>query len=124
MREGAMSNLRNCASAAIVAGLSLLAPIIGFAVVVTVEMLGDLMAQAGATAIWPVVAGAMAWVLLRQFGRQPHTSGLRSEGGCPTGSAGKAGPLRRNAPVGGGFGAVCPFPIRSVNAMPLPRCAN
>jgi hypothetical protein len=75
-----MSNLRNWASAAIVAGLSLLAPIIGFAVVVTVEMLGDLMAQAGATAIWPVVAGAMAWVLLRKFGGQPNTSGLRSEG--------------------------------------------
>jgi hypothetical protein len=49
-------------------------------VVVMAEMLGDLMARAGPTAIWPAVAGAMAWVLLRKFGGQPQTSRLRSEG--------------------------------------------
>jgi hypothetical protein len=75
-----MNNIRNWASAAVVAGLILLAPIIAFVVVVTVEMLGDLMARAGATIIWPAVAGAMAWVLLRKFGGQPDTSGLTSEG--------------------------------------------
>jgi hypothetical protein len=75
-----MSNVRNWASAAVVGGLILLAPIIAFVAVVTVEMLGDLMARAGATAIWPVVAGAMAWVLFRKFGGQLHTSRLRSEG--------------------------------------------
>jgi hypothetical protein len=75
-----MSNVRNWASAAVVAGLILLAPIIAFALVVTVEMLADLMARAGANAIWPVVAGGMAWVLLRKFGGQPETSRLRSEG--------------------------------------------
>ena len=78
MREGTMSNGRNWASAAVVGGLSLLAPVIAFVLVVTVEMLGDLMAQAGTTAIWPAVAGAMAWVLLRKFGGQLHTSRLRS----------------------------------------------
>jgi hypothetical protein len=51
-----------------------------FVVVVTGEMLGDLVARAGAPAIWPVVAGAMAWVLLRKIRGQPHTSQLRSEG--------------------------------------------
>jgi hypothetical protein len=75
-----MNNIRNWASAAVVASLILLAPIIAFVVVVTVEMLGDLMARAGATIIWPAVAGAMAWVLLRKFGGQPDTSGLTSEG--------------------------------------------
>jgi hypothetical protein len=75
-----MSNVRNWATTAVVAGLMLLAPIIAFVVVITVEMLGDLMARAGAAAIWPVVAGAMAWVLLRKFGGQPHASQLRSEG--------------------------------------------
>jgi hypothetical protein len=75
-----MSNVRNWASAAAVAGLILLAPIIAFVVVVAVEMLGDLMARAGAAAIWPVVAGAMAWVLLRKFAGQPDTSRLGSEG--------------------------------------------
>jgi hypothetical protein len=75
-----MSNVRTWASTAVVASLILLAPIVAFVVVITVEMLGDLMARAGSTAIWPVVAGAMAWVLLRKFGGQPGTSRLRSEG--------------------------------------------
>jgi hypothetical protein len=75
-----MSSVRNWASTAVVASLILLAPIVAFVVVITVEMLGDLMARAGATAIWPVVAGATAWVLLRKFGAQPHASRLRSEG--------------------------------------------
>ena len=62
---------RNWASVAVVAGRILLAPIIAFIVLVTIEMLGDWMARAGATAIWPAVAGAMAWVLLRKFGGSP-----------------------------------------------------
>jgi hypothetical protein len=75
-----MTNVRNWASAAVVASLVLLAPIIAFVAVITVEMLGDVMVRAGANAIWPVVAGGMAWVLLRKFGGQPDTSRLRSEG--------------------------------------------
>lgn len=75
-----MSNVRNWASTAVVASLILLAPIIAFVVVITVEMLGDVMARAGATAIWSALAVGMAWVLLRQFGRQPETSRLRSGG--------------------------------------------
>jgi hypothetical protein len=75
-----MSNVRNWASGLGMAALILLAPIIGFAVVVAAEMLIDLLAKAGATAVWPVAAGAMGWVLLRKYGGQPHTSRLRSEG--------------------------------------------
>ena len=75
-----MSNVRNWASAAVVAGLILLAPIIAFVVVVMAEILGDLVARAGAPAIWPAVAGAMAWVLLRKFAGQAQTSRLESEG--------------------------------------------
>ena len=74
-----MSNVQNWASTAVVASLILLAPIIAFVVVITGEMLGDVMVRAGATAIWPVLAGGMAWVLLRKFGGQPGTSRLRSE---------------------------------------------
>jgi hypothetical protein len=80
MREGAMNHIRNWASTAVVAGLILLAPIIAFVVVVMAEMLGDLVARAGAPAIWPAVAGAMAWVLLRKFAGQAQTSRLGSEG--------------------------------------------
>jgi hypothetical protein len=75
-----MSNVGNWTSAAVVAALILLAPIIAFAVVVAAEMLGDLMARAGPTVIWPAVAGAMAWVLFRKFGGQTQTSRLGSEG--------------------------------------------
>jgi hypothetical protein len=75
-----MSNFRDWASAAVVGGLILLAPIIAFVVVVIAEMLGDLAARAGAPAIWPAVAGAMVWVLLRKFGGQTQTSRLGSEG--------------------------------------------
>jgi hypothetical protein len=75
-----MDNVRNWGSAAAVGGLILLAPIIAFAVVVAAEMLGDLMLRAGPTVIWPAVAGAMAWVLLRKFGGQTQTSRLGSQG--------------------------------------------
>ena len=75
-----MTNIRNWTSAAVVAALILLAPVIAFAVVVVAEMLGDLMARAGPTVIWPALAGAMGWVLLRKFGGQPQASRLRSEG--------------------------------------------
>ncbi|HEX3410765.1 MAG TPA: hypothetical protein VHT00_03520 [Stellaceae bacterium] len=75
-----MNHIRNWASTAVVAGLILLAPIIAFVVVVMAEMLGDLVARAGAPAIWPAVAGAMAWVLLRKFAGQAQTSRLGSEG--------------------------------------------
>lgn len=75
-----MSNVRYWASTAVVAGFILLAPIIPFVVVAIAEMLGDLVARAGAPAIWPAVAGAMAWVLLHKFGGQTHSSRLRSEG--------------------------------------------
>ena len=74
-----MNNVRNWASAAVVGALFLLAPIIAFVVVVMAEMLGDLVARAGPTVIWPAVAGAMAWALFRKFGGQPHTSRLGSE---------------------------------------------
>ena len=45
-----MSNVRNWASTAVVAGLILLAPMLGLFVIATVEMLGDLVAHAGARA--------------------------------------------------------------------------
>jgi hypothetical protein len=74
-----MSIARNWASPAVFGGLILLAPIMAFVVVVTMEMLGDLMARAGPTVTGPAVAGAMAWALFRKFGGQPHTSRLGSE---------------------------------------------
>ena len=74
-----MSNVRNWASTFITAALILLAPVIGFAIVVAAEMMTDLVAKMGATAVWPAAA-VMGWVLLRKFGGQPRTSQLGSEG--------------------------------------------
>ena len=68
-----MSNVRNWASSFIVAALVLLAPIIGFAVVVAAEMLTDLVTRVGATAVWPVAVGVMGWVLLRKYAGQRPT---------------------------------------------------
>jgi hypothetical protein len=75
-----MSNFRNWASTFILAALILLAPIIAFVVVVTAEMLTDLLARLGAPAVWPIAAGLTGWALLRRYGGQPRTSQLGSEG--------------------------------------------
>jgi hypothetical protein len=75
-----MRNVRNWASAAVIAGLILLAPIIAFVVVVAAEMLTDALARLGPPVVWPLVAAALGWVLLRKFGWQAQTSRLRSEG--------------------------------------------
>jgi hypothetical protein len=75
-----MSNVRNWASGLGMAALILLAPIIGFAVVVTAEMVTDLVAKLGGPAVWPVAAGAVGLVLLRKYGWLPRISQLRSGG--------------------------------------------
>ena len=66
-----MSNVRNWALGLLLAALILSAPVIAFVMVVTAEMLTDLMAKMGATAVWPVAAAAVGWVLLRKYGWQP-----------------------------------------------------
>src|SRR5215813_10232938 len=77
-----MSNLRYWASGVLVAALTLLGPILAFVLVVAAEMLMDLVANAGATVIWPVVVGAMTWVLLSKFGRQGGRNGPDRAGPC------------------------------------------
>ena len=74
-----MSNVRNWVFGLAMAALILSAPIIAFVMVITVEMLTDLVTKVGATAVWPVAAGAMGWVLLRKYTGQPHPRQLRSE---------------------------------------------
>jgi hypothetical protein len=75
-----MSNVRNWASGLLLAVLILLAPIIGFAGVLTAEMLTDLVTKIGAPAGWPVAAGAVGWVILRKYGWLPRISQLGSGG--------------------------------------------
>ena len=75
-----MRNVRNWASALATAALILLAPIIGFAVVVTAEMLIDTLVRLGPPVVWPVVAAAVGLALVRKYGWQPRSSQLTSEG--------------------------------------------
>ena len=75
-----MSDVRNWASGFIVAALVLLAPIIAFVVVVAAEMLTDALARLGPPVVWPLVAAALGWVLLRKFGGELRTAQLGSEG--------------------------------------------
>ena len=75
-----MSNVWNWASGLLLTVLILLAPIIGFAVVVAAEMLTDALARLGAPVVWPVAAAVLGWALLRKYGWQPRTSQLRSGG--------------------------------------------
>ena len=69
-----MGNVRNWASGLATAVLILLAPVIGFAVVVTGEMLIDVLARLGPPVVWPVAAAAVGWVLLRKFGGRVNPS--------------------------------------------------
>jgi hypothetical protein len=75
-----MSNVRNWALGLLLAALILSAPVIAFVMVVTAEMVTDLVTKIGAPAVWPVAAAAAGLVLLRKYGWQPWTSRLRSEG--------------------------------------------
>ena len=72
-----MSNVQNWATAAVTGTLILLAPIIAFVMIVTMELLIDVVTQVGSTIIWLVVAGSMALVLWRKFG----VNSMRLEGG-------------------------------------------
>ena len=75
-----MSNVRNWASSFLLAALILFAPIIGFSVVLSAEMLTDALARLGPPVVLPVAAGALGWVLLRKYGWLPRSSQLRSGG--------------------------------------------
>jgi hypothetical protein len=61
-----MSTVRNWAAASAIAGLVLLSPIVAFLMFIATEMAIDLVMDAGATAIWPALAGAIGWVLFRK----------------------------------------------------------
>jgi hypothetical protein len=52
--------------------------------VVSAEMLTDLVTKMGAVAVWPVAAGAVGLALLRKYGWLPRISQLESVGSRPT----------------------------------------
>jgi hypothetical protein len=60
----------------VVVVLILLGPIIAFEMVVTVEMLTDLVMKVGASAVLPVAGAALGWGLLRKHGGQARTSSM------------------------------------------------
>jgi hypothetical protein len=65
-----VSNVRNWAVAAAIAALILLSPIVAFLMVITAEMLIDVVIEARVTAICAAAAGAIGWALFRK--NHPH----------------------------------------------------
>ena len=58
----------------------LLAPVIGFAVVVAGEMLIDVLVRLGPPVVLPVAAAVVGWVLLRKYRWHASPSRLGQEG--------------------------------------------
>jgi hypothetical protein len=65
-RDRLMRNVRNWAVASAIAALILLSPIVAFLMVITAEMLIDVVIEARATAICAAAAGALGWALFRK----------------------------------------------------------
>jgi hypothetical protein len=61
-----MSNVRNWAVVSAIAALVLLSPVVAFLIVITAEMLIDVVTEVGATSVCAAAAGAIGWVLFRK----------------------------------------------------------
>ena len=79
MHDRSMSNVRNWAVGSAITALILLGPILAFFVIITAEMLTDMLTKEGVTALYIVAAGAIGWGLIRKYGPQPSGSQLGSE---------------------------------------------
>jgi predicted lysophospholipase L1 biosynthesis ABC-type transport system permease subunit len=64
-----MSSVRNWALGLVITALALLSPVIAFLLIITAEMLIDLLMEGGAIADFVVCAVVVAWVFFR--GRSP-----------------------------------------------------
>jgi hypothetical protein len=70
-----MSIVRNCAVALVIGALILLSPVAALLIVMSAEMLADLVAQAGVPAMLDlVIAGAIGWVLFRRISTRRETA--------------------------------------------------
>ena len=69
-RDRLVSNVRIWATASAIVALILLSPIVAFLMVITAEMLIDVVIQGSATAICAAAAGAIGWALFRK--NRPH----------------------------------------------------
>ena len=65
-RDRIVSNVRNWAEASAIVALILLSPIVAFLMVITAEMLIDVVIEARVTAICAAAAGAIGWALFRK----------------------------------------------------------
>jgi hypothetical protein len=63
--------IRNYAVGSVMTALILLGPVVAFLVVITAEMLTDLLMVGGASAVCAVAAGSIGLVLSRKFWRRP-----------------------------------------------------
>jgi hypothetical protein len=85
-----VSNVRNWAVVSAVSALILLSPIMAFLIVISAEMLIDVVMEARVTAICAVAAGAMGWLLLRKHWPSPEVA--RESAHAPARRAGATPP--------------------------------
>jgi predicted signal transduction protein with EAL and GGDEF domain len=67
-----MSSVRNWTASLGVAALILLSPFLAFLMVITAEMLIDLVMEAGVPVVCAVAAAVIGWVLFRRMSRDPE----------------------------------------------------
>jgi hypothetical protein len=80
-----MSIIRNCAVGLVICAVFLLSLVAASVIVMSVEMLADLVAQAGVPAMLDlVIAGAIGWVLFRRISTR-RGMGFQSESGPVSG---------------------------------------
>jgi hypothetical protein len=71
IRAGRLSGrVQPWAVASVIVGLTLLSPIFAFLMVISAEILIDLLIEAGTTAVCAVAVGAVGWVLFRKISSQ------------------------------------------------------
>ena len=66
-----MSSLRTWVVWSVVAAVLLVSPVLAFLMIISAEMLIDLLMEAGTTAVCAVAIGATGWVLFRRILSQP-----------------------------------------------------
>lgn len=68
LRAGTLSgSVRYWTVASVIAGLTLLSPVVAFLMIIATEVLIDALMEAGTTVVSAIAIGAVGWVLFRRF---------------------------------------------------------
>jgi len=74
-----MSSVRNWAVGSAFAALILLSPILALLVVISAQVLVDLLMEVGATALLAIAVGAIGWFLFRKMSPRPKVAPISGD---------------------------------------------